>query len=179
MTHAPHSFAQPQSNNDLVVQLLARRHQFVHFLQARGHHGSAEDILQAAYLRLVERGVSVRDEQKLTRWFYAVLRNAAIDNVRATKRRRRLDQAAACEQAPEQVTCDKHARLAATLALFDDLEPGYRDLLDSVYVQGLSINDLALRLGITRNAATVRVHRARRALAALVQRAQDESDRRS
>jgi RNA polymerase sigma-70 factor, ECF subfamily len=168
MTHAPRSPAQPRICDRGIAELVERRQQFLFFLRGLGHHAAAEDILQTAYLRLVERGVSLRDQQKLIGWFYRVLRNAGIDNVRAAQRMQRLQVHAISNREPETNGDEGQARLANATAMIGALEPGYREPLMGRYIEGLSLNELAMRSGITRNAATVRVHRALRALRALV-----------
>jgi RNA polymerase sigma-70 factor (ECF subfamily) len=165
----------PKSKPELIAELFARRDLFLMFLRYRGFHCAADDILQTAYLRLLERGLSLHDERKMINWFYSVLRNAAIDYARATNRRLLLHERAACKLEVEAAMGDDHDedRIATTLAMIEGLEPQHREVLDSVYVRGCSMTDVARQLGITRNAATVRVHRARRALGVLVKRAED------
>jgi RNA polymerase sigma-70 factor, ECF subfamily len=158
--------------DDRIAQLVTRRDQFIHFLRARGFESNAEDILQASFLRLVERGVTVRENQKLTNWFYTVLRNAALDDVRACKRRARLDHVAASETALQHGGDGEQGDLCAVLSKLTALEPAYREVLECAYIEGLSLAAIAQRRGITRNAATVRLHRARRALALLVREAE-------
>lgn len=159
--------------HERIAQLLSRRRQFLLFLRSCGVQAAADDILQAAYVRVLERGVSLRDEEKAVSWFYSVLRNAAVDHLRASRRRHRLHEQAACKRKAEGDARDDDPRLARTMAMIEALEPRYRDVLDSVYVRGLSMSEVATKLGITRNAATARVHRARRALGALVKRTED------
>ena len=43
---------------------------------------AAEDILQAAYVKAVEHGAEIRDNENAVAWFYRVLRNAVIDHYR-------------------------------------------------------------------------------------------------
>lgn len=156
------------SRDDVLGALLAHRDEFLAFLRKRGHGAFAEDILQSAYLRVLERGVSLRDDEKAIGWFYAVLRHAAIDYIRAAGRRQRLHDKAMLESTSAVGTSNDDPCLENTLALIGSLEPASREALETVYVRGKSIDDLATTSRISRNAATVRVHRARRALAHLV-----------
>jgi RNA polymerase sigma-70 factor, ECF subfamily len=155
--------------NGAIAQLLADRSKYHAFLCRRVNAAAAEDILQAAYLRIVERGIALRDEHRLASWFYTVLRNAAIDHMRSSARSNRLR----CELAvqPER-TAEPGDNLASDAAqsLIASLEPRHRDALETVYLERGSIADIAHKAGITRNAATVRLHRARQALTELVGR---------
>lgn len=60
----------------LQVQSKAR---FPQFLERRlGSRADAEDLLQTAFLKLVARENSLRDEEELIPWFYQLLRNLAL-----------------------------------------------------------------------------------------------------
>src|SRR5215510_12339488 len=78
---------QPEESRSLspaVIQRLADSHrQFLSFLEKRVESRAvAEDILQTAFVRGLERGAEVRDEESVVAWFYRVLRNAVIDHYR-------------------------------------------------------------------------------------------------
>src|SRR3954462_212158 len=67
-----------------AIQRLVESHrQFLSFLERRVESRAvAEDILQSAFVRGLERGGEVRDEESAVAWFYRVLRNAVIDHYR-------------------------------------------------------------------------------------------------
>ena len=66
-----------------ITRLVEGRQQFLSFLEKRVQsRAAAEDILQAAFVRSLEKGSSVRDEESVVAWFYRVLRNAIIDYYR-------------------------------------------------------------------------------------------------
>src|SRR5688572_4808056 len=73
-----------KSLSPAAIQRLVDSHrQFLNFLQKRVEsREAAEDILQAAFVRGLERGAEVRDEENAVAWFYRVLRNATIDYYR-------------------------------------------------------------------------------------------------
>src|ERR1043165_7437502 len=78
---------QPEASKSLsaaAIQRLVDSHrQFLSFLEKRvGSRVVAEDILQSAFVRGLERGAGVRDEESIVAWFYRVLRNAVIDHYR-------------------------------------------------------------------------------------------------
>src|SRR5678816_679713 len=66
-----------------IQRLVDSHRQFLNFLEARVEsRATAEDILQSAFVRGLERGAEVRDEESAVAWFYRVLRNAVIDHYR-------------------------------------------------------------------------------------------------
>jgi RNA polymerase sigma-70 factor (ECF subfamily) len=74
-----------------VVDVLVDRHrQFLDFLERRvGNRAAAEELLQAAYLKGLERGGALRDGESAVAWFYRLLRNALIDFYRHRDAERR------------------------------------------------------------------------------------------
>lgn len=158
---------------EAVAQLVEAHREFLAFLERRVESKAvAEDILQSAFARGLERGAGVQDE-KVVAWFYRLLRNAVIDHYR-----RRDTSARAMEmwgrdfteaQAPEaelrQEICHCVSGLLATL------KPEYREALRIVDLEDGSLSDLAQQSTITAENAAVRVHRARKALRRQVEQA--------
>ena len=67
---------------EAIAQLVKGHREFLAFLERRVESRAvAEDILQTAFTRGLERGGDVKDE-KVVAWFYRVLRNAVIDHYR-------------------------------------------------------------------------------------------------
>lgn len=148
-------------------RLLAGRDQFIGFVERRvGSRAVAEDIVQEAFLKSVERGGSVRDGESAVAWFYRVLRNAVIDYYRRSDTARRASEAWAHElerqQTPDPDTEREICR--CILGVLDGLKPEYKQALEMVDLEDRSLQDLADAAGINANNAAVRVHRARQAL---------------
>ena len=79
-----------------VAEVLVANHRdFLRFVERRiGNRALAEEIVQDAFVRSLDRGDEIRDS--VVGWFYRVLRNAVIDyQRRQTVADRRLDQFAA------------------------------------------------------------------------------------
>jgi RNA polymerase sigma factor (sigma-70 family) len=76
-----------------VLELLLENHaRFLGFLERRvGSRDDAEDILQEAFVRSLDRAPSLRDSESATTWFYRVLRNAITDHFRRQDSRLRID----------------------------------------------------------------------------------------
>lgn len=70
--------------------LVANRRRFLEFVTARGRtRADAEEILQDAFLRGLEPGDALRDDESAVAWFYRLLRNALVDHYRRRDAERR------------------------------------------------------------------------------------------
>lgn len=160
-------FRTVEASSERAVQLVANHRAFLAFVEQRvGSRAVAEDILQEAFVRGVERAGQIREEESLRAWFYRVLRNAVIDHQRRTGAAdRRLDLLARELEANEVPAPDVEDVVCGCVArLTDDLKPEHADALRRIEVDGLSVKDYATEVGITANNAGVRVFRARQAL---------------
>lgn len=64
-------------------RLIENRLRFLAFLRQRvASDEIAEDILQAAFVKGIEKGGSLRDQETDIAWFYRLLRNATVDYYR-------------------------------------------------------------------------------------------------
>ena len=160
-----------QASPDVVKTLVARRHDFLSFLERRlGSRALAEDVLQDAFTRSLQTLTQLEQEESAVAWFYRVLRNAVTDqHRRAGADVRKLDAfsrelSEAAEPETDAAVCQCVAGLAATL------KPEYAAALEAVEVQGMAVKDFASAQGITSNNAAVRVFRAREALKMQVKR---------
>lgn len=149
----------------VVEKLVANHREFLSFLQARvASRTVAEELLQAAFVRTMEKGGAIRDNESAIAWFYRLLRNAIIDHYRKNAVQGRADERAAIEG---ELPLDEELNDAVCKcinALLPTLKSEYATVLDRVDVQGRPVTAVASELGITANNATVRLHRARRAL---------------
>lgn len=151
-----------------VKQVLVDNHrEFLHFLERRlGRRDLAEDILQDAFARGLDKLETLRDGEAVIPWFYRTLRNATVDHYRRTKVADRAlalfaEEIETTEEPSETVraeVCRCITRLAETL------KPEYADALRRVEVEGASVKSFAEERGISKSNAAVRVFRAREAL---------------
>lgn len=71
--------------------MLERRDDFLRFVEKRvDSRATAEDILQSAFVRGIEKESTLRDEESAVAWFYRLLRNAVIDHYRSKRSADRL-----------------------------------------------------------------------------------------
>jgi RNA polymerase sigma factor (sigma-70 family) len=151
-----------------VLRVLLDNHgRFLSFLERRvGSRDDAEDILQEAFVRSLDRAASLGDSESATTWFYRVLRNAITDHYRRRDSRgRALDRFAAETEVAKSPDNGLEAVVCAcVLSLVETLKPEYGAAIRRVDLDGTSVRVFAEEAGITPSNAGVRLHRAREAL---------------
>lgn len=165
-THHHGSPAGPPVSPDVVAALVANHRQFLGFLERRlGDKALAEDILQDAFVRGVNRLDTLNQDESAVAWFYRLLRNAVIDHHRRlAASNRKLER---LEHELESVSADTD--LSASVCgcvrqLAETLKPEYAEALRRIELDGVTVRDYATEAGITNSNAAVRVFRARQAL---------------
>ena len=150
--------------------LLASRRQFLAFVERRvASRDEAEEILQDAFARGVERVVDVREEGNVVAWFYRILRNAIVD-----RHRRRPEELPGLEIDSDilQVAADAELQRDVCVCiqgLLPLIRPDYAELVRLVDLEGRSVGAVAKDRGVSAGSARVRLHRARAALRREVQ----------
>ncbi len=138
----------------------------------------AVDLVQDTFLRAYDfaKEGDIRD---MRAFLYRTLKNLIIDEYRRKKsvsldalaEREEMD-AEAMLPPDESNTLEAAAHrldAEAALARVADLPPAYAEIILLRYVDGLSPQEIAGRLQITENLASVRIYRAQRALRALIE----------
>lgn len=157
--------------DQLAAELNAHRNAFKAFLAARvGSEAEAEDILQNGLLKALQSAGELKDDAKLTAWFYQLLRHAIVDHYRARGARRRRDDALGTlvarlgeDIAPPPRAWE--AQLCSCLgSIVETLKPVQAELLRRVDLDGQSVQSAARALKLTPNNASVTLHRARKEL---------------
>jgi RNA polymerase sigma-70 factor (ECF subfamily) len=153
--------------DDVVRTLVANHRQFLAFLEKRVKSRElAEDILQDAFVRGVDKFESVRSDGSAVAWFYRVLRNAIIDHRRRLGAAERKS-AAFGQEVEDRLEPDIEMRGAICQCvgvLAATLRADYAEALRTVEIEGITVKDYAERAGISASNAGVRVFRAREAL---------------
>ncbi|MBX3206259.1 MAG: sigma-70 family RNA polymerase sigma factor [Labilithrix sp.] len=143
--------------------LAAERPSYLAFVRGRVRSGAdAEDILQQALVKAAERASDLRDPERVRAWFFQILRRTLADHhARWAVREAKLDQLSAelADATPEEV-----ATCACSLGQLERLRPEYAEIVRRVDLDDEPLPEAAAALGITANNATVRLHRARKAL---------------
>jgi len=155
--------------------LLAHHRQFLAFLESRvGNRADAEEILQSAFVRTLERGEAIRDDESAVAWFYRLLRNALNDRWRRLVAERQALDLHARALAEADGTHDAELAdvvCACVRGLLPTLRPEYGELIRRVDLGQEPVGAVGTELGLTAGNARVRLHRARNALLREVVRA--------
>ena len=153
-------------SENVVQTLMSRRQDFVAFVQRRVKDPAlADELVQSAFVKVLEKGAAPREAEAAVAWFQQVLRNVVADHFRRSGHEVLLDEDAAPEEgytpdnAPAHV-CQCMHRVLPTL------KAEYADMVRKVDLDERSVKDVAAEAGVTENNAGVRLHRARKALKA-------------
>src|SRR5215207_10796593 len=135
-----------------VLRVLLDNHsRFLAFLERRvGSRDEAEDILQEAFVRSLERAPPMEDSTSAITWFYRVLRNALTDYYRRRDSRvRAIDRLAAETESVTEPDKELEALVCTcVMSLLDTLKPEYEMALRRVELEGVSVRSYAEEAGI-------------------------------
>jgi RNA polymerase sigma-70 factor (ECF subfamily) len=125
----------------------------------------AEDVVQETMLRAWRHCAKFSAEKGSVRgWLIRVAHNIAMDKIRMRKSR---PTEVAADSAPEALVED-HADVVVTAVhvrqALDRLSPGQRDVLEQIYLNGLTAREAAARLGIPEGTVFSRSYYALRTL---------------
>ena len=150
----------------VLGRITAHHSEFLRFIAARvGEPAAAEDILQSAYVKALEHGSQLRDEESVVAWFYRILRNAIIDHYRRGSARSKAHELFGAET-PTSYEAELEQRVCACIGdVISDLKTEYREAIEHVDLAGESVESFAKLQNTTANNASVRLHRARKAVA--------------
>jgi RNA polymerase sigma factor (sigma-70 family) len=151
-----------------VLQTLVDHHRrFLAFLEPRvGSRATAEELLQTAFVKTLERGGDIREGESAVAWFYRLLRNALVDFYRRrnTERLTLERHAIDLDVSPGDAAALEDSVCRCVYELIPTLKAEYAEVLKWVEMDSRSLADLAADLRITPGNAAVRLHRARQAL---------------
>ncbi len=138
----------------------------------------AEDVVAETFLAAWRRLEEVPRGGDARPWLYGVARNALANQRRGQRRRGRLwGRLQAEPTSPARPRADADDQLASVGAAFRRLKDDDRELLALAAWEELDPGEIATVLGCSRNAARIRLHRARRRLARELQRTEADTTR--
>lgn len=149
---------------DIVPHLDSLR-RYARVLVRDGHE--ADDLVQGALVRAIERAGTFRPGADLRVWLMTVLRRHVIDHARSRRAAQARDRAWA-DLAPgfTEASGEQAARLAQLRGAFLALPPEQREALHLTAIEGLGIAEAAAVLDIPPGTVMSRIGRARSALRA-------------
>lgn len=129
----------------------------------------AEDIAQLVLLRLHKRMREFEGRSRFTTWLYRMTRNVALSRKRVDSRRARLLRLAAQQPVdaadPPAVNESDTARIAYLVRFCSEALPGrQRSIFEMADLRGVSVQEIADRLGVKPVTVRVSLLRARRAI---------------
>jgi RNA polymerase sigma factor (sigma-70 family) len=126
----------------------------------------AEDASQAVFLILAKKAGNTRWQASAANWLYATARKVARNaRVAASRRARREGAAAVAEAVPPADTLTGPELLAALDEELERLPPRYREPLVLCYLEGLTRDEAAARLGVPAATLKSQLERGRKKLA--------------
>ena len=149
----------------LLAQLAPHLRGF--FMRRLGSGADAEDLVQETLIAIHTKRATYDPAMPFTAWLHAIARYKLIDHFRRSKVRRTLpleeaDSVFAEEQA-EAATAKRDVEM-----LLARLPRSKRDLVRQTKIEGLSTAEAAERTGLSESGVKVGVHRALKALSAMI-----------
>ena len=139
----------------------------------------AEDVLQEAYLRVLDGRASFAGKSSHRTWFFAVIKHVAADIHRTQKRRTILNlrlfrpdpdhqrQVNDSNALAEDVYRDQFSRQLHSALM--QLSERQREVLHLVFYADMTLEDAAVTLGITPGSVRTHYHRGKERLAQLLE----------
>lgn len=109
----------------------------------------AEDLVSEVFLKVYQRLDSF-DESKasVSTWVYAITRNAVIDYYRVSRVHSELPETLASGEDLEETLC-RADTLEALAAALETLDERRRDIIILRYYRGMTLRDIAQRMGLS------------------------------
>lgn len=190
MTEAPHIqidldsvtearlVAQALGGSEAAFEQIVRRHQravLTLLVRLTGDTGLAEDLAQETFVKAFRSLGAFDTARRLSSWLLRIAHNTGIDALRRQRLKTVPIETAASDDRPldppapeEPDPLERQALAGALDAAMYQLTPAQRAAISLRYDQGLSFADIGQVLGMPEPTARSHVHRARKALAAVL-----------
>jgi len=125
----------------------------------------ADDLVQEAMARAMDKYLQLRDPSRLDSWLYSILNNCWREHLRGRRPETELDdQAHECTHCPERINLSSELT-ERVFELMSRLPEGQRQVLSLVALEELSYREVAEALDIPIGTVMSRLSRARQFLA--------------
>jgi RNA polymerase sigma-70 factor, ECF subfamily len=153
----------PEEISERIVELLPRLRRFARSLSRNQH--DADDLVQSAVERAWRHLDQLAPGAALHSWMFGIMKNAWLDNLRSSKRRREVSLPEDSGDHPAVNPTDMNANLWSVSEAMDKLPEEQRLAVALVLVEGLSYKEASELLDIPMGTLTSRLARGRTALA--------------
>jgi RNA polymerase sigma factor (sigma-70 family) len=155
---------------EALAALLERRRRFRAFLARKVDAATADDVLQNAYAKALQKGGALRDGESVVAWFFRLLRNALADVARRRAAERKALAARALETNFEIAPKELLGQVCRCVdGLLETLRPEDAEVLRRVDRGDETPAAVAAATGIAPGTVRVRLHRARKTLKGLLE----------
>jgi RNA polymerase sigma-70 factor (ECF subfamily) len=180
--------ARLKARDDEAFETAVRRYGARMLATARrflGNEDDAHDAVQQAFISAFKSIDSFNEDARLSTWLHRIVVNAALMQMRSRRRRPEVPIDDLLPQFDEQGRwandsegsqwvdehpMDRRQTSQMVRRCIDRLPEAYRSVLLLREIEELDTAEVAATLGVTQNAAKVRLHRARQALKTLIER---------
>jgi RNA polymerase sigma-70 factor, ECF subfamily len=171
--------ARAQRGDSAAFDALVRRHlpgALVAAERLLGDRSDAEDLVQDAFLRAMDRLPLLDPNRPFGPWFFTLLRNLGINQLRARKVRHTEPEpldAASTDPLPDEAVVNNEVRTRFDAALAA-LTPRQREIVMLFEVEGWKGVEIAEHLGLTPENVRWHLHQAKKSLRVALAPLRDE-----
>jgi RNA polymerase sigma-70 factor (ECF subfamily) len=142
-----------------------------------GNFADAEEVAQIVFVEVYKHIQELKEGGKLLSWLHGITDHASLNWLRKYRKGTASldtlkDDIAEDSGNPPEVMADREHqqdRVAKAMAIFNSLDQDHQAVLNLRYMEGLSYEDIAGRLEVTRDVVRGRLYRAHLALRRLSQ----------
>jgi RNA polymerase sigma factor (sigma-70 family) len=132
---------------------------------------TAWQVLQETWLKVLPGIRKLREPRKLPAWLYSIARKTAISHLRAEYKRQALFETDEIANSSEQENCELSLDDAEQIHYgLGRISLPHREILTLFFLQDLSLQEIACVLSVPRGTVKSRLHYARRALRAVLEK---------
>jgi RNA polymerase sigma-70 factor (ECF subfamily) len=154
----------PEGFRELVEEM--ERPLLYYVAKLTGDADSALDVLQEVWARVFRTIGGLREPAALRTWVYRMARGLALNRVRSESTRRSREQAAVetAEVGDDGESPFDAEDIASLHAALDELDEKHREVLVLLFLEDLSIGEIAEIVAVPAGTVKSRIHYAKRAV---------------
>lgn len=180
-----HASVEAQGSDEALIRLIAdgdrrafetlyeRHHSriFRFLLRLTSDHSVAEELVNEVFLDVWRHADSFEAKSRLATWLLAIARHKALSALRRPPFAHICDEAAAAIADPaddQETTLDRGSRSAILRRCLAQLPVAQREVIDLVYYQDKSVEEVAGFVGVAQSTVKTRMFYARNRMASLL-----------